>query len=83
MLLRWGKHYLDRDDFDRKLAVRLLHYARYLAGHPRKWRSKEFRSYHRAQIARIRAQVSARQVLRGLSLQVRRSATLHSPHGFA
>lgn len=83
VLLRWGKHYLDRDDFDRKLAVRLLHYARYLAGHPMKWPSKEFRSYHRAQIASIRARVSARQVLRGLVLQARRSASLRSPRTFA
>lgn len=70
---RWGHMFLSRDEYDRKLAVRLLHYVTFLVRSAPRWSSHEFRAYHRARVREVLAATTARQLARGVGLQVRRS----------
>lgn len=70
---RWGPRFLTQDEYDRKLVVRLINYAGYLLSNPRKWIRREFRSYHRQKIGQILARTSARELGRGVRLQLKRS----------
>lgn len=70
---RWGPVFLSADEYDRKLVVRLLHYATFLASDPTKWRRGEFWRYHQDRLRLILGRTSRRQLLRGLRLQARRT----------
>lgn len=70
---RWGRHYLSQDEFDRKLAVRLLLYLWSLLVNVRRWPRREFREYHRDRLRETMSDVTLRQLGRGLVLQSRRS----------
>jgi glycosyltransferase involved in cell wall biosynthesis len=70
---RVGPIFLSRDEYDRKLAVRLVEYGAFLATKPRSWRRREFRDYHRERLRELFGRTSGRQLARGLRLQVRRS----------
>lgn len=71
---RFGPTMLTRDEYERKLVVRLLSYGAYLASRPPgRWRNANFRSYHRATLESFLARTSLTQLARGLGLQARRS----------
>ena len=70
---RWGHVFLNKDEYDRKLFVLLLHYSAWLATNVRKWPLREFRTYHRDRTRRILARTSPRQLARGFGLQVRKT----------
>jgi glycosyltransferase involved in cell wall biosynthesis len=70
---RWGPVFLSKDEYDRKLVVRLLGYAAFLAGRPRKWASREFRDYHGDRLRELLGRTSASTLARGTQLQLRRS----------
>jgi hypothetical protein len=70
---RWGPVFLSRDEYERKLAVRVLDYSTLLLRHATRWSAQEFRAFHRARIREVRAATTARQLARGVGLQVRRS----------
>jgi glycosyltransferase involved in cell wall biosynthesis len=70
---RWGPVFLSRDEYERKLAVRLLDYLTVLARRATSWSGHEFRAYHLARMGEVLAATSGRQLARGVALQVRRS----------
>jgi glycosyltransferase involved in cell wall biosynthesis len=70
---RWGPVFLSRDEYERKLAERVLDYLTLLVRHATRWSAQEFRAYHRARMGEVVAATSARQLARGVVLQVRRS----------
>jgi len=70
---RWGPTLLSREEYDRKHVVRLLQYALFLARSAPSWRSHEFRTYHGARVREALEQVSGRQIVHGVRLQLRRS----------
>jgi glycosyltransferase involved in cell wall biosynthesis len=70
---RWGPTFLSEDEYDRKLVVRLLTYAGFLARRPGSWRSREFRDWHRERLQELLGGTSASQLARGLTLQLRRT----------
>ena len=78
---RWGRVFLSEDEYDRKLVVRLVHYASFLAAQPTSWVSREFRDYHRDRARLILGRTSRRKLARGLALQVRRTLTAAPARG--
>ncbi|MDQ3380704.1 MAG: glycosyltransferase [Actinomycetota bacterium] len=70
---RWGPIFLSREEYDRMLAVRLFHYATFLVRRATRWPRHEFHIYHRARMREALAATTARQLTRGVSLQIRRS----------
>jgi glycosyltransferase involved in cell wall biosynthesis len=70
---RWGHAFLSEDEYDRKQVVRLIDYASFLATRVGSWRHAEFRRYHRDRARLFLGRTSARQLARGLALQVRRT----------
>lgn len=69
---RWGPVFLSRDEYERKLAVRLLKYASFLVRRATRWFFHEFRVYQRAQLREVLGATTVRQVARGTGLQIRR-----------
>jgi glycosyltransferase involved in cell wall biosynthesis len=70
---RWGPVFLTRDEYDRKLVVRLVGYGAFLAKRARSWRSAEFRRYHRGRIREVLGRTSVTQLARGVRRQIERS----------
>jgi glycosyltransferase involved in cell wall biosynthesis len=70
---RRGREFLSPDEYDRKLVVRLLDYLIFLVRRATRWRRREFREYHRARLGEVFGATSARQIARGIVLQLRRS----------
>ncbi len=71
---RWGPILLTKDEYDRKLAARLVEYAWWLVRRPRRWLSGEFRSFHRAALRELLEGTTAEHLARGVRLQ------LHATH---
>jgi glycosyltransferase involved in cell wall biosynthesis len=69
LLVRFGPFYLDRAEYERKLAVRVAEYVRFIARHPRKLLDREFRDYHRAAVAQVAPKIGLTQLLRGAGRQ--------------
>jgi glycosyltransferase involved in cell wall biosynthesis len=72
MFERWGPVVLTRDVYDRKLAVRLVDYGLNLLSTPRRWTSREFRSYHRTRLREVVGATSPRRLGRGVRLEIGR-----------
>jgi glycosyltransferase involved in cell wall biosynthesis len=70
---RLGPQYLSEDEYERKLVVRLLGYAGFLATRPDRWTDREFRSFHRNQLGTFLSRTSVRELARGVALQARRT----------
>jgi glycosyltransferase involved in cell wall biosynthesis len=66
---RWGPVVLSRDEYDRKLVVRLVEYLLFLLRRPRRWTSAEFRAYHRARVREAAGATTPRRLARGVRLQ--------------
>jgi glycosyltransferase involved in cell wall biosynthesis len=73
VLQRWGHVFLSQDEYDRKLVVRLLEYAAFLASRPRIWARRESRDYHRKRLSEFLDRTSPLQLAHGLRLEVRHS----------
>jgi hypothetical protein len=71
--VRWGRVFLTQEEYERKLFVRLTHYALWLALHAPLARRRDFRDYHAAALRDLLALTSARELGRGLRLQLARS----------
>ncbi len=76
---RWGPTFLTESEYDRKLFVRLVHYAAFIAKNPRKCLHREFRDYHRKRLGLILGRTTPGQLTRGLRLQLGRTAALGVP----
>jgi glycosyltransferase involved in cell wall biosynthesis len=70
---RLGPQFLTQDEYDRKLVVRLVEYAAFLAARPRRLARRDFREYHRERLREFLGRTSRRRLARGLRLQLRRS----------
>lgn len=75
MFQRWGPVFLSKDEYDRKLVVRLIHYGAFLAMRPRSWQRREFSHYHRDRLRVFLGRTSPQQLARGFGLQLRRTLT--------
>ncbi len=75
VLVRYGPDYLTPDEYERRVAVMLFFYLRWLAGHPLRLRDPETRAYHARSLEEILAGVSRSQVARGVMRQVGRLAS--------
>jgi len=73
MFQRWGPVFLSEDEYDRKLVVRLIHYAAFLAMRPRSWQRRGFTQYHRDRFRVFLGRTSSQQLAHGLRLQLRHS----------
>jgi hypothetical protein len=74
VLVRYGPDYLTPEEYDRRVAVMLFFYLRWLAGHPLRMRSREVREFHRRALEEIMAGVSGAQLARGVARQIGRLA---------
>jgi glycosyltransferase involved in cell wall biosynthesis len=70
VLQRWGHVFLSQDEYDRKLVVRLLAYAAFLATRPRMWARRESRNYHHKRLSEFFDRTSPLQLAQGLRLEV-------------
>lgn len=73
-LRQHGPHFLSPADYERRLAVLLVLYGKFLATRPTRLRSEEWRSYHRERVARSVRGVPAPQLARGVGRQLARIA---------
>jgi len=74
VLMRWGPVYLSDQEYERKLLVRLLGYAAFLAKRPRRFvRDRDFRTFHLRKIREIMTGIETGQIARGATLQLRRT----------
>jgi len=69
-VLKFGPFYLEHDEYQRKLAVVVAEYVRFMAMHPAKLRSAEFREFHRVEIVRLAPQIRVPDLVRGAARQV-------------
>jgi glycosyltransferase involved in cell wall biosynthesis len=76
---RWGPTFLTEDEYERKLVVRLVDYAAFIATNPRKWLQHEFRDYHRERLGLILGRTTPGEITRGLRLQLGRTAARRVP----
>jgi hypothetical protein len=76
---RWGPTFLTEDEYERKLVVRLVDYAAFIATNPRKWLQGEFRDYHRERLGLILGRTTPGEITRGLRLQLGRTAARRVP----
>lgn len=74
LLLRYGSVYLTRPEYQRIVAVYLVHYGFLLLRSLPNLAKPEFRAYHGPAVRRIARSVEAREVLEGVRLQLRRMA---------
>jgi glycosyltransferase involved in cell wall biosynthesis len=65
-LLKYGPVYLSRTEYERVVAGRAVNYARFLLWNAHRFRDGEFRDFHLAAIARLRNQIAAGELGRGL-----------------
>jgi hypothetical protein len=70
----FGPVYLEKEEYERRLAVLLAGYALGLARRPRRFATRPVRAYHAAFLRSILASVPPSQLLRGLLRQARRMA---------
>ena len=85
ILRRWGPRFLERDEFERRLAVLTAVYARDLLGRPRRFSDPAFREYHRSAVPGAlggQGAVVARGVGRQLSHALERYRSRSGPEGF-
>jgi glycosyltransferase involved in cell wall biosynthesis len=69
-VLKFGLVYLERDEYERKLAVVVAEYVRFMLMHPAKLRSAAFREFHRGVVARLGRQIRVTDLVRGAARQV-------------
>jgi len=74
VLVRYGPDYLTPEEYDRRVAVMLFFYLRWLAAHPLRMRSRDMREFHRRALEEIMAEVSGAQLARGVARQIGRLA---------
>jgi glycosyltransferase involved in cell wall biosynthesis len=72
LLMKFASVYLTRRDYQRRLAVLLVRYAKYLLRKLPRARDPEFRSHQRRALSRLRRQLRAADVGAGVALQLRR-----------
>ena len=75
VLVRYGPDYLTPDEYERRVAVMLFFYLRWLAGHPLRLRDPEARAYHARSLEDILGGVTRSQMARGVMRQVGRLAS--------
>lgn len=71
LVRRYGPTFLSHAEYERRLAVMVAEYARFLARHPGRLREPEFRAYHAAVLRDLPGTLDARAVLRGAVRHVR------------
>jgi glycosyltransferase involved in cell wall biosynthesis len=74
VLVRYGPDYLTPDEYERRVAVMVFFYVRWLACHPLRLRDPEARAFHSSALEAIFAGVSRAQLGRGVARQVGRLA---------
>jgi glycosyltransferase involved in cell wall biosynthesis len=79
VLIRYGPDYLTEEEYERRVAVMLFFYLRWLAGHPLRLRDPDAREFHGRALEEILAGVSAGRLTRGVARQVGRLALRASP----
>jgi hypothetical protein len=72
LIVEYGPTYLEREEYQRILAVYLAQYLTSLGRNLPKLTKPEFRAYHGPAISRLRRDVDTRDVVRGIRLQMRR-----------
>ena len=72
LLLRFTPVYLTHAEFQRRLGVLLMRYARFLLQRLPSWRDVEFRQYHLGVLVRLNRTLSSDDVRAGVSFQLRR-----------
>jgi glycosyltransferase involved in cell wall biosynthesis len=72
LIVRYGPVYLDRDEYQRILAVYLVHYLASLGRSLPRVATPDFRAYHVPAISRLRRNVDAGDVVEGIRLQLQR-----------
>jgi len=70
--LKYGPIYLTPDEYERRLAVWLGYYAKFLVRYSPRLRDPLFRDYHRDALGMLQEKIEAGQVGRGLVAQIRR-----------
>jgi glycosyltransferase involved in cell wall biosynthesis len=65
LLLEYGPVFLTEDEYRRRLAARVLHYAALFVGRPSGVVDAEFRAYHAATISRLRGAIAPSELLEG------------------
>lgn len=69
-VLKFGPLYLERNEYERKLAVVVAEYVRFMMMHLAKLRSAEFREFHREVVFRLGRQIPVTDLVRGAARQV-------------
>jgi glycosyltransferase involved in cell wall biosynthesis len=72
LLSRYGDVYLTRPEYQRHLAVLLVHYGFFFACNAHRLADREFRAYHRLALKRLWRDVDPRDALLGVRLQLAR-----------
>jgi glycosyltransferase involved in cell wall biosynthesis len=72
LLLKFGPSYVTQSDFQRRLAVLLVHYGLFLLKKLPSLTDPDFRGYQRAAVARLTRTLDATDVSAGVLLQLRR-----------
>jgi glycosyltransferase involved in cell wall biosynthesis len=72
LVRRYGPLFLSQAEYERRLAVMVADYSRFLARHPARFREPEFRAYHGRVLGELRRTVDRRAVMRGAFRQARR-----------
>lgn len=70
LLMRYGPVYLTRSEHERRLAVLLFEYARFLASRLPSLANKEFRHHQASELRRMRAGIAPNQVVRGVGREL-------------
>jgi glycosyltransferase involved in cell wall biosynthesis len=72
LVAKYGRVFLTESEYQRRLAVSLIFYSAFLTRNVRKLATPEFRAHHCSALVDIAENVSLRDVLGGVRLQVRR-----------